>query len=169
MSRARTSDLLYEVLSLCFQSIGVKTLARFATCSHRCHQVSRSICQQHFHQLLPPLLRLAVQAGDEDFSKQRIIADNALCWVISAAGAEAMSSIGGSLARIPRVPLGLAAAMLRFGVAISHEQLVAAARDRVPGVEAWGCIHNKHLSSVVMAVCSEHKVGVLLHSSWGLQ
>lgn len=142
-------EVLYEVLSLSLEHVGIKSLARCGACSKRCRELSRSICQQHTRQVLPPLVKLVpfVRSNGTD---DRVVA--AIDWVVACAGAAALAGLADALLAIPRVPRSIAFKLINCGVCVTWEQLKAAVKARVAGIEGWGA--GTLMPFIVVAVCS---------------
>lgn len=84
--------------------------------------------------MLPRAVRAASASG---VPSQRAV--QYVRWLTVAAGSEAcrQSETVAGIIGIPRVPCTVALILLKGGLRITQEQLVAAARHRVAGLEIW--------------------------------
>lgn len=140
----------YELLAICFNSaaLQLKDLAVISTCSKVC----RSQVQLYLQHNVTLLLHAVKQASLMQLPQ------TAVKWFCSMAGLEAIQKQQRDLVCAANVFPAAAAHLLDAGLQISYQQLLLAARQRVPGFEVWVRSHFSGLPTIAEALCTHNVV-----------
>lgn len=151
----------------------IRELVLLGSCSRRCIEVVK----QYVAESLVPLLTKMVEDAyfvDFDDPAMRQEFESGITWVLSVVGNLAPSA-SGPILMLPRVAHAVQEVMLESGFSFTYDQLIAAARQRVAGVESWVQmlevleLHNDLPQIAVEMACAANPVfavGVLLTCAW---